>query len=167
MPATYEPIATANISGVTSYDFTSIPATYTDLKLVVVARTNTADNLSIRINSDTGTNYSETGLMGNGTSATSWRRTSTTYIRPTNGVGTPTAANTFMLATFDFMSYAGATNKTILIAAANDQNGSGDVVREVGLWRNTAAITAIQVLTNFAATFQTGTTATLYGIKSA
>lgn len=165
--ATYEPIATASISGVTSYDFTSISGSYRDLKLVIVARTNTADNLSIQVNSDTASNYSETGLMGNGTTASSWRRSSTTYIRPTNGVGTPTAANTFMLAVFDFMSYSGSTNKTILMTASNDQNGSGDTVRGVGLWRSTSAITAIKVLTNFGATFQSGTTATLYGIKAA
>jgi hypothetical protein len=165
--ATYEPIATANISGVTSYDFTSISGSYTDLKLVVMARTSAADNLSIRVNSDTATNYSETGLMGNGTAASSWRRSSATYIRPTNGVGTPTAANTFMLGIFEFQSYSGSTNKTILMTASNDQNGSGDTVRGVGLWRSTSAITTIQILTNFGATFQTGTTATLYGIKAA
>jgi hypothetical protein len=165
--ATYEPIATANLSGVTSYDFSSIPATYTDLRLVVSARTSAADNLSIRINSDTGTNYSELGMMGNGAAASSWIRSNATYIRPTNGIGTPTAANTFMIGTFDFMSYAGSANKSILITASNDQNGSGDTVREIGLWRNTVAITAIRVLTNFAATFQTGTTVTLYGIKAA
>jgi len=48
-----------------------------------------------------------------------------------------------------------------------DQNGSGVVANIVGLWRNTAAITSINLSTLSAYNFNIGTTATLYGIKNA
>jgi hypothetical protein len=168
MAATYEPIATTTLgSAAASITLSSIPATYTDLRLVIVARGTTADNCSIQFNNDTGTNYSETGLQGNGTAAASWRRTNVAYIRLTNAAGLPTAANTFLMNTYDIFNYAGSTYKTVLGVNSNDQNGSGDSGRLAGLWRSTSAITSIKIFTNFGADFTIGTTATLYGILKA
>jgi hypothetical protein len=168
MAATYEPIATTTLGTDTAnITFSSIPATYTDLRLVIVARGTTADNCSIQFNNDTGTNYSETGLQGNGTAAASWRRTNVAYIRLTNAAGLPTAANTFLMNTYDIFNYAGSTYKTVLGINSNDQNGSGDSGRLAGLWRSTSAITSIKIFTNFGADFTIGTTATLYGILKA
>ena len=168
MAATYEPIATTTLgSAAASITLSSIPATYTDLRLVIVARGTTADNCSIQFNNDTGTNYSETGLQGNGSAAASWRRTNVAYIRLTNAAGLPTAANTFLMNTYDIFNYAGSTYKTVLGVNSNDQNGSGDSGRLTGLWRSTSAITSIKIFTNFGADFTIGTTATLYGILKA
>jgi hypothetical protein len=72
-----------------------------------------------------------------------------------------------MLQTVDIFSYAGSTNKTALVTSQSDQNGSGAVERSCGLWRNTAAITRIDIFPNSANNFATGTTATLYGILKA
>ena len=168
MATTYEPIATTTLgSAAASITLSSIPATYTDLRLVIVARGTTADNCSIQFNNDTGTNYSETGLQGNGSAAASWRRTNVAYIRLTNAAGLPTAANTFLMNTYDIFNYAGSTYKTVLGVNSNDQNGSGDSGRLAGLWRSTSAITSIKIFTNFGADFTIGTTATLYGILKA
>jgi hypothetical protein len=73
--------------------------------------------------------------------------------------------NTFF--SYDFFSYAGSTFKTILIEQNQDLNGSGSVIRRVGLWRDTSAITTIFFDTATVNGFPTGTTATLYGIKNA
>lgn len=168
MPATYEPIATTTLgSPASSFTFSSIPATYTDLRLVIVAGGSTGDNCSLRINGDTGTNYSETGLQGNGSAASSWQRPNATYFRLTNAAGLPIASNTFLLNTYDVFNYAGSTNKTVLGVNSNDQNGSGDSSRLVGLWRSTSAITSLTILTNFGGNFVVGSTFTLYGIKAA
>jgi hypothetical protein len=165
MPATYEPIATTTLgSAASSITFSSIPATYTDLVLVVTGLfTSSGGNSRIRFNGDTGTNYSNTRLQGDGTSASSNRSTSQAFLRLDYDGNSSTVPN---MTRTNIFSYAGSTNKTCLIESSEDKNGSGSTVRTVGLWRDTSAITSIEVLMS-SSTFATGTIATLYGIKNA
>jgi len=166
MPATYEPIATQTLgSAAASITFSSIPASWTDLRLVVTEFG--AGNYAwfgVRFNSDSGTNYSGTLLRGNGASASSARDTSANRIDVIyDGVAGTTIPALFEV---DVFSYANSTNKTILARTSGDRNGAGQVGALVGLWRNTAAITTIGLIAqNF--NFGIGTTATLYGIASA
>jgi hypothetical protein len=159
MATTYEPIATLTFTGTTSTGtFSSIPATYTDLRIIFTG-TSTAQSLSIRFNGDTGTNYSRTGLQGTGAVASSFRTSSA------SSINIATLNTTPLFVSPNVFSYAGSTYKTILSEEARDQNGSGNVVRTVGLWQDTAAITSI---TLFGASSHNITgTATLYGILKA
>jgi archaellum component FlaF (FlaF/FlaG flagellin family) len=166
MPATYEPIATTTLgSAASSITFSSIPGTYTDLRLTLVATSvGTSDyNIQITFNSDTGTNYSKTSLQGNGTAASSSANTNVSYLYPMEGEGVTTTPSFYAL---DIFSYAGSTNKSCLIEQNIDLNGSGRVFRSVGLWRSTSAITTISLLLS-GSNFATGTRATLYGILRA
>lgn len=166
MPATFEPIATTTLgSAANNITFSSIPATYTDLRLVLVAQTQTsAQYVYVQYNADTGFNYSSTALGGNGTAAGSTRITGNNNIEGGYRSFMPVSAN-WGLWTMDVFSYAGSTNKTALITSNGDTNGGGGVDAIVALWRSTAAITSIKVFnTN---NFSSGTTATLYGIKAA
>jgi hypothetical protein len=164
MPITYEPIATTTLgSAAASITFSSIAATYTDLRLVLVAITSGGTN-RIRFNSDSGTNYSRTKITGDGTTADSARSTSSLLI--SFGANANPVSTIPYLNTVDVFSYAGPTNKTVLWNQELSLNGSGEISKGVGLWRNTSAITAIE-LTNSGGNFLTGTTATLYGIKNA
>lgn len=168
MPATYEPIATVTLgSDSQPITFSSIPSTYTDLRLVLVVRKNatTATNVNLRFNGDTATNYSGTALYGDGTSVTSNRQSSINMM-PIWSFAV-TATGDIALITSDIFSYAGSTNKTVLSTGSLDKNGSGSVDRTVGLWRNTAAVTSITLLDTSSRTFGAGTTATLYGILKA
>ena len=166
MPATYEPIATTTLgSAAASITFSSIPATYTDLRLVFVGTTTTGGSGYCRFNSDSGSNYSATYLRGDGSTASSAR--SSNYDRVPFGDGDYGISTSVPeLDTIDIFSYAGSTNKTCLVTISPDKNGSGTLGRTVSLWRNTAAITSI-TLTNGGTNWATGTTATLYGIKNA
>jgi hypothetical protein len=170
MPSTYEPIATTTLGSATStITFSSIAGTYTDLRLVFVGKNVTSNSsLLIRFNGDTSgsTLYSFTQLVGTGSSAVSSRDSSMSNWN-TFYYGMPNAANTFAMATLDVFSYAGSTNKTGLITASNDNNGSGDVDRTVGLYRSTSAISSMTLSNQGALLFAIGTTATLYGIKNA
>jgi len=163
MPTTYEPIATTTLgSAAANITFSSIPATYTDLRVVLTNPAGVATYyLQMRLNSDTGTNYSRTQLYGEGTGAISGRGTNNNFALL--GYLTTTQP-TFQ--TIDIFSYADSTNKTWLVTSNQDANGSGEVWRIVGLWRNTAAITSIQI-SRQTGNLDTGTTATLYGIKAA
>jgi hypothetical protein len=162
--STYEPIATQTLaSAAATITFSSIPATFTDLRLVWVMGNSSFATNRIQFNGDTASNYSDTRIYGNGASASSYRYTSATNISLEDGSAPNTPRE---LITVDIFSYAGSTNKTVLATISNDANGSGSVDRVVGLWRNTSAITSL-LLSSAAGNFVVGTTATLYGIKAA
>jgi hypothetical protein len=168
MPTTYEPIATTTLSSTaSSIIFSSIPATYTDLKLVLnpVVSAGASDYaIYLNYNSDTGTNYSTTKLTGNGNTAASSAQTSANQILIYGTRGYTTTPSLYIVDTF---SYAGSTLKTCLISQSADYNGTGGVMAAVGLWRSTSAITSLELLNFGANLFGIGTIATLYGIKNA
>lgn len=165
--ATYESIATTTLSSTaSSVTLSSIPSTYTDLRLVATYGSNTTGTLSyIRFNGDTGVNYSFTYLVGNGSAASSSRNTDVAQIGGVvNSFGSSSIPS---MAQYDIMSYAGSTYKTVLTQGSNDINGSGSVERGVGLWRNTAAINSITIFDVNSRLYKIGSTFTLWGIKAA
>ena len=107
--STYTPIATTTLgSAATSYTFTSIPSTYTDLVLVGNLSSSSNTNISIRINSDSGTNYSNTYLTGvNGTGASSARGVNSTAGAATwTGASMNSSVSTLLV---NFMNYSNTT----------------------------------------------------------
>lgn len=167
--ATYEPIATSTVSGsaASSIVFSSISSSYTDLRLIIVGKSSADYSvIGFRFNSDTGSNYSQTSIYGTGSAAASQRGSSTSYgqIDAWNGM----MSSQVTMGILDVFNYAGSTNKTTLGQGSMDLNGSGAVSRTVSLWRSTAAITSITLISGGGgANFAIGTTATLYGIKAA
>ena len=163
--STYTPIATTTLgSSASSYTFSSIPSTYTDLVLIYTAATSTQVDLYFRLNGDTGTNYSYTVLFGTGSTAGSARTPNQAYGSfDYYGVPVTTLGNSNTVC--HFMNYSNTTtNKTTLVRSNNAGNGTDAIV---GLWRNTAAINSIQIGSFGAPTLSTGSTFTLYGIQAA
>jgi hypothetical protein len=163
MPSTYEPIATVTASGVSSFIvMTSIPSTYTDLILVGQYFKSAGAAPRITVNSDTTSIYSQTVIYGNGTSALSDRETSVGYFYLMDYIASSTTNPNISIT--HLMNYSNTTTyKTFL-----ERSGSADkgTVASVGLWRSTNAINRIDISTS-TGTFSSGTTFTLYGIKSA
>jgi hypothetical protein len=156
--ATYDKIAAHTIPTATSsYTFTSIPSTYTDLVLIFNGTSSISTTGTLQFNSDTATNYSNTYVFGNGTSVASGRsdnQTATYQFYPSTTIST---------AIINIMNYSNTTtNKTVITRVANT---SSYALANVGLWRSTSAITSIAVLTT-GGTFSVGSTFTLYGIKA-
>lgn len=166
MAATYEPIATTTLSSnLSTITFSSIPNTYTDLRLIVVAKVNNTGLFPlVRFNSDTSTNYSQTNLYANPAGIGSSQAASATSF---SAISNQSLDNTipfgYML---DILSYASSSYKMMLSSTMNDQAGSGSVERIVGYWRSVNAISSITMLLASNA-YVIGTTATLYGIKKA
>lgn len=161
MPAarTYEPIATTTLGSATAtVTFSSIPSTYTDLICVIAGACDAPRNVHTQINTDTGTNYSFTGLIGNGTTASSQQLTGEAVWRMT---ALYTAQANLI---YHFMNYSNTT--TYKTALARQSNPSNEVKVAVGLWRSTAAINRIDWQLS-GGTYNTGTTFTLYGITAA
>ena len=169
MPKTYEPIATTTISGTSTNQvtFSSIAATYTDLRIVIAAgETGGGNGAFITFNNDGGTGslYSFTRLVGDGSTASSARgtnRNTNTWVLG-NGIAVPTTPTD--VATIDIMNYSNTT--TFKTSLARENNAASGTVANVILWRNTAAITRVDI-TYSAANFANASTFTLYGIASA
>jgi len=171
MDKTYEPIAAQTLgSAAASVTFSSIPQTYTDLVLICSVQDNTTgqiqSNVQIQFNNDTGSNYSWTGIYGNGTSAVSHRQNNSTsawagYMSSASGVFSPIV--------FQIINYSNTTTFKTTISRANlgTLNPNTTTITEgvVSLWRNTNAISTVKI--NGAISFATGSTFVLYGIKAA
>ena len=167
MPATYNRIASTILTSASAtITFSSIPATYTDLRIVLraIPLNSTGTYNSIRFNGDTGTNYSLTQILASSGSLASTRYSNTAdlYLNDTDTAGIYPAA-----ATIDIFSYAGSTFKTLLSVYAGDKNSQGIVCAVVGLWRSTSAINSVTLNNAAGNNYQSGTVATLYGIKAA
>jgi hypothetical protein len=168
MAITYEPIATTTLSGTaTSITFSSIPNTYTDLVVSWTALASTASyQPAIRFNGDNGANYNMLELWGDGTSPSFATERDTSYINAARGSSLSTTIPEFT--EFNIFSYAGSTYKTAINKYAGDNNGSGVIEITVGLWRSTAAINSLTLVSaNGAQSLAAGTIATLYGIRKA
>jgi len=167
MPTTYEPIATTTLgSAAASVSFTSISGTYTDLVLICSPAQTTAGqgDIYIQFNSDTGNNYSSTALYGSGSAAGSTRQSNVNGIRP-EYYGYPDTTIGQTTTIVHIFNYSNSTTYKTALARANAASTGTDAV--AGLWRNMAAITSMTVLMNASATFKSGSTFTLYGIKAA
>lgn len=159
MTATYEKIATTTLGTATAtVTFSTITGSYTDLITVFNgAATGGFESITVKINNDTGTNYSRTLLIGTGSVATSSRASSESSL--IIGVMGTENSNTI----WQFMNYSNATTYKTILARAN--SASNTVRANVGLWRDTSAITQLD-FTAGTTTFISGSTFTLYGIKA-
>ena len=165
---TYVPLATQTLgSAAASVTFSAISGAYTDLVLVMSLGASTnADNVLIQFNGDA-TNYSSTEVSGNGTTAASTRVSSATSINLTNRIGTTTTLAGLVIVC-NIMNYANTTTyKTVISRASQAGDTYPGASLDVGLWRNTAAITSVLVKQSGSPNFITGSTFTLYGILSA
>lgn len=144
-------------------DFTSIPQTYTDLKIVYSARIN-ADpfgvavaTLSLSINGG-GTATTSRALGGNGSSAYS-ETGSGPVINSSNST-----ANTFSNGDIYIPNYAGSTNKSMSADSVIENNATASwAAIHAILWSSTSAITSIS-LVPAAGSFVANSSFALYGI---
>ena len=128
--------------------------------MVFIINSKTSSNVDVyyRLNSDTGSNYSDTRLYGNGSAVGSDRNTSQTSAR----FGTTnTEFGTIIL---NLQNYSNSNTYKPSVSRAGEVNWG--TVTHVSLWRSTAVVTSVQVLTG-SGTFSIGSTFTLYGILAA
>lgn len=174
IPNSYESIATVTVGsgGASSIDFTSIPGTYTHLQVrFLYGNTNTAQTREtiMRLNSDSGNNYADHQLAGNGSSASASAFSSTNAIYVAQCDHSSSAGTSaFGESIIDILDYANTNKyKTTRQLWGWDGNGTGVMRLSSGLWMNTNAITSIKLLPMSTGDFRQYTHAALYGIKSA
>lgn len=165
--ATYEPIATTSLASTSAtVTFSSIPSTYTDLFIQYqYGATSTANNIGIRFNGDTGSNYSTTAFYSYNTSKGAGSYYLTHGYVGNIALGGPTTleGNGYI----DINDYANTT--TYKTAFSRYGYSIGTTFSEtnacINMWRSTSSITSI-TLFSYNAPYLTGSTFSLYGIKA-
>lgn len=121
-----------------------------------------SDATRMQFNGDTGSNYSNTNLGGNGSSAFSSRESTQTSIRCFGSFAGPTAGS-IQMGTIQVQQYANTsvfkTNLTLYGGAANEAQATA------GLWRSTTAVTSLRLFNILGSLFSVGSTFTLWGVR--
>jgi hypothetical protein len=166
----YESIATVTVgSAVSTVEFTSIPSTYKHLQIRGSVRNNTSGattSFAFRLNGTTTTNYAGHRLRGDGTSAGAFADPNDNGISAGQipaGNATSDVFNGFVI---DILDYTNTNkNKTTRSLSGHDQNGSGSIWLNSGLYfANTNAISSIRFYSSIG-DFVTNSRFALYGIK--
>lgn len=168
----YELIETITVGsgGAASVTFSSLntySTTYQHLQIRAVARgagSGASDYIGIRLNGDTGSNYSWHQIFGNGSSVGSGAATSTTRGLVGEIAGSSQTANSFGASVIDILDPYEAKNKTIRAL-------SGNPITAVNLWSsawyNTASLTSITLLEyDGQGNFAQYSRFSLYGLKA-
>ena len=168
----YDSIATTTVGGggAASITFSSIPSTYTHLQVRMLfrdTRSVVGDYASLQFNSDTGSNYALHLLSGTGASVTSAGYASQTSIDISRVAGASATTSVFGAAILDILDYANTSKYTTTRSLGGvDNNGSGEIVLNSGLWMNTSAVSTITIKAQAgSANFSEYSSFALYGIK--
>jgi hypothetical protein len=156
---------TVGSGGATSMNFTSIPQTYTDLKVLLSEYAgNGGPTPRVRFNGSS-SGYSEKLLYGDGSTAASASSSGADHFEwITNG--TTGASNIFGNAEFYIPNYTSSNYKSVSGDSVQEANTTAtSTYLDAGLWSNTAAITSISIYAYFGA-FAQYSTAYLYGISN-
>lgn len=174
----YDALATITVpsGGVASITFAGIPTGYKHLQLRVFAQTNRGtygtDNVSLRINGDTGSSYAYHYLRGSGSAVASAGAASQTSVIEllSQGAGT-TTSGVFGAGIVDILDYSSTSKyKTVKSLNGSDLNAGysgsyGYVSLVSGLWMNTAAVTSLLFYPASGTAFTQYSQFALYGVK--
>jgi hypothetical protein len=175
MPATFTLISSVTVGsgGAANIEFTSIPATYTDLLLKVSPRQSGNVNsyqFSIRFNGDSSNIYNRKQLFGYGIGVGSQTQSNTNSIYIGFDQSNSAGANIFGNYEVYIPNYASSNQKSLSADSVTEENVAElyGISLVAGLWANTAAITSILLQDLHGGTnLLQYSTAYLYGISNA
>jgi len=171
IPTEFESIATVSLSSNQStITFDNIPSTWQHLQLRGTMRSNVAstgsDSGLLRLNNNSGSNYSVHRLYGTGSSVSADAFASRTDMLIPVQARSGNTASSFGVFVINLLDYNNTNkNKTVSMLCGADFNGSGDIWLVSGLWQNTAAVTRIDIIGSNSGSFVSGSHFALYGIK--
>lgn len=182
MANTYTLISSTTVTSGTTVSLTSIPQTYTDLLLLVSARSTYtgggAVNMAMSFNSNgssyTGRSiqfYAASSVVGNSTTTVTYNGITGALLRVMAvGVSPVTTVSTFgnssiYIPNYTSSNYKSYSTDTVTEANSTAGNGPQGILLDAGLWSNTAAITSIDFGLEVG-DFVSPSTFYLYGIKN-
>ena len=172
MTIAMQPIYTQTVGsgGAISVGFNNIPQTFTDLKVVVSARSTQAGTnkfITYYFNATQGTSYSSRRLTGDGSSAASSAQAndSSIYINSSLPAASITA-NTFGNLEIYIPNYTSSNFKQVIIDAVLENNATtGYQQMMAGLFRSTSPITSMVLeVGDYGNNYAQYSTFSLYGI---
>jgi hypothetical protein len=174
MPSTYKLISSSTLtSSASSVTFSAIPGTYTDLVLRISARSddsaNNSNSIRLYFNGNTGTVYSFTRILSDGTTVTSYTASANgDELYFNHGINSATStASTFSNAEIYISDYTSSSNKSIMGFQVTEKNTAASYMgTAAGLARITSAITSIEVTLNPSQSYVSNSSFYLYGIKN-
>lgn len=171
MPTTFTQIGTAQIvsTDTTTVEFTNIPATFTDLKVEINARTDGAGNVEMIVFTYNNNTSNRSSIAMEGRPASDSVASFTSSLLFMGNVNAPgQTASSFSNASLYIPNYAGSGNKVSISEASMNgtQNERGGAIN-YQRWADSTAITSIQFsLETTARKFVQYSTFYLYGIKN-
>lgn len=164
MTATYEPIASVTLtSNTATINFTSIPATYTDLVLIArTGNTTTDSDICIRFNNSSSNNYSSRFFFSSDGGISGAVNSSMNRMR----IGR--TAESFGPTIIHIFSYTNNKHKVVTSRSGNSFNTTSALYtfQYQGLSRDTTAVSEINILDDNNYSFLSGSMFSLYGIKA-
>jgi hypothetical protein len=172
----YESIQTYTLgSSQTTVTFSTIPSTYKHLQLRLFLRGDSSggnfnDNILLRFNSDSGSNYTRHLLYvqdNSGALAFGAANTTSAFAGAAPNASTG-ISNVFSGGVTDILDYADTNKfKTVRTLQGYDTNGGGKqrLSFESSAWRSTSAITSITITSDNADNWVQYSSFALYGIK--
>jgi hypothetical protein len=159
---TYKALANVTLgAAASSVTFSSIPATYRDLVVVVTALGSTTLEGRIRLNSDSGNNYSYVRMSSSGSAASSANAGSqSSGFLSVIADATASGPLTMFINIMDYS--ATDKHKTIISRAAAAGTGTEAFANR---WADTSAVTTVQILTS-TGNWASGATFNLFGIEA-
>ena len=160
---------TSSASSVTFSGLDSYAADYKHLQIRYTARSDRSSGVysiaGIRLNSDTGSNYSYHQLYGTGSSVGSTAAANQTTMRLGIIPESTDSANVFGSGIVDLLDFTNTSKNTTIKSFSGEESGSNsDISLWSGAWYNTAAVTTAQLI-DLAGNFVAGSRFSLYGVK--
>jgi len=170
----YESIATVTVGsgGSSSISFTSIGTDWTHLQIRGIVRkafSTGTTAFKANFNSDTGMNYTNHQLYGNGSSAGADGNATGTYSNmPYFAIATQQSDTAYGAFVVDILDYRNTNKyKTIRSLAGYETNSVGFINLASSLWLSTSAINSITLATYASGNIDQYSKFALYGLRSA
>lgn len=124
----------------------------------------------MQVNGSSASNYTDTALVGDSSTATSYRETATSQWTIANMPASSATSNTFNNAEIYIPNYAGTNKKPLSSFSVTENNsavaGNTYIYSIAALWNLTNAITQITLSMGASGNFVSGSSFYLYGIKN-
>jgi len=165
-------VVTVGAAGASSITFSNIPNTYEHLQIRGIVRkafSSGTTALKANFNSDTGMNYTNHQLYGNGSSAGADGNATGTYSNmPYFAIATQQSDTAYGAFVVDILDYRNTNKyKTIRSLAGYETNSVGFINLASSLWLSTSAITSITLATYASGNIDQYSQFALYGVKGA